>query len=98
MNSTIKEKYSRKFIRDEITDITKQYEGMIVVNLRFSTPEAEMMVLEARYTLMDKIAGLGGSFGIFTQLTGCTVLAFTHFFLTLIKEMFQKFPIFKREV
>ena len=97
-NFTLKERYSMEYIGTETNDWLKQYGGMIVVNLRFSNPEAEMTVLEARYTLMDKIASLGGSFGIFTQLTGCTVLAFTHLFLTLIKELFQYFPILKREV
>ena len=99
-NFTLKETYSMKLIHDQdkISSMMKQFEGTIVVNLRFSTPEAEMTVLEARYSFVDKIAGLGGSFGIFTQLTGCTVLAFTHLFLTLIKELFQYFPILKRDV
>ena len=101
-NFTLKEEYSINYSLKDLTDNTvpmlDQYEGMIVVNLKFTTPEAELTVLQARYTLMDKIAGLGGSIGIFTQLTGCTVLAFTHLFLTLIKELFQYFPILKREV
>ena len=67
--------------------------GLIVVNLHFVTPEVKVDVLTVRYTVFDKIASFGGSFGLLTQFTGCSMLAIIHILSLLIKELYSYIEI-----
>ena len=76
-------------------DLRKRFEGMIVVNIVFPTSEADLTVMDVRYTLIDKITSLGGSFGLYTQFTGCSVIAVIHLVILTIKQMFTFFKDLK---
>ena len=84
-NHTLHDKYSPK--RDSDEDLQKKFEGMIIVNIVFPTSEADLTVLDVRYTLIDKITSLGGSFGLFTQFTGCSIIAVIHLVILTIKQI-----------
>ena len=85
-NHTLRDEYSKS---KNNADRERQYEGMIVVNLKFESPNAELLLLDSRYTLMDKMSNLGASFGFFTQLTGCTILAASHLLISIFKELYH---------
>ena len=48
--------------------------GLIIVRLQYKSSEVEMNMLEVRTTITDKIANLGGTYGIWAELTGCSLL------------------------
>ena len=63
--------------------------NMIIVKLQYKAPQVEMTVLDARSSLSDKIAKLGGTFGIWVQLTGCTLLVLINVIVVLFKIGFK---------
>ena len=71
----------------KIRQASEKQSGLIVVNLHFVTPEVKVDLLTARYTVIDKIASFGGSFGLLTQFTGCSILALIHMLVLFIKEL-----------
>ena len=83
-NHTLHDKYSPE--RDS-EDLQNKFEGMIIVNIVFPTSKADLTVLDVRYTLIDKITSLGGSFGLFTQFTGCSIIAVIHLIILTIKQI-----------
>ena len=64
-------------------------EKMIVVKLYFKTPNIELTVLDSRTTLSDKIANFGGTFGIWAELTGVSLLGIINLILLLMKLIFH---------
>ena len=62
---------------------------LIIVKVQYETPEVEMTVLDSRSSLSDKIAKLGGTFGIWVQLTGCTLLVLMNVIIVLFKIGFK---------
>ena len=48
--------------------------NIIIVRLRYKNSEVEMTKLDVRTTTTDKIANFGGTFGIWAQLIGCSLL------------------------
>ena len=66
-------------------NIKEQNKGLIVVNMVFPLPTVDVVVMDARYTLVDKISSLGGSFGLFTQFTGCSIIAMIHLTILTLK-------------
>ena len=63
--------------------------NMIIVRIRFQTSKVDMTLLDAKYTLSDKIANFGGMFGIFAELTGCTLLGLINICLLFFKFFFK---------
>ena len=63
--------------------------SIIVIKLKYKSPEIETTVLNARTTLTDKIANFGGTFGIWAELTGCSLLGFINMLMILMKFMFR---------
>ena len=63
--------------------------NMIIVKLKFNSPTVDLTVMDSRSTLSDKIAKLGGTFGIWVQLTGCTLLVLINVFIIAIKMGFK---------
>ena len=59
------------------------------LKLRYMSPEIEMTVLDARITLSDKIANLRGTFGIWADPTGCSLLGIINLFIILMKFIFR---------
>ena len=64
-------------------------QNMIIIKLQFKSPEVELTVLDSRSTVSDKIAKLGGTFGIWAQLTGCTLLVLINVFVIIMKVGFK---------
>ena len=58
---------------------------MIVVKLSFKSPNVDMTVLDARTTLSDKIANFGGTFGIWAELTGFSLLGIINVIILMVK-------------
>ena len=48
------------------------FEDAIVVHLRFEEPD--IVAIDTKYTIDDKMANFGGTYGIFAELTGCSLL------------------------
>ena len=63
----------------------KMNSNIIIIRLKFKSSEVEMTVSDARYTLSDKIANFGGTFGIWAELTGFSLLGIINIFLILFK-------------
>ena len=64
-------------------------QNMIIVKLKFKTSEVDFTVLDARTTLSDKIANLGGTFGIWAEVTGLSILGIINLVLLMIKLLFR---------
>ena len=78
--------FGDKYLPD-LKDSKDRFYGLIVVNIVFPTSEADLTVMDVRYTLIDKITSLGGSFGLFTQFTGCSIIAVIHLIILTIKQI-----------
>ena len=65
-----------------------KYQDLLVVHLRFLQPRIN--IVDTKYTLSDLIAGFGGKFGIFAQLTGWSFLGMLNLVLLIIKLLFYK--------
>ena len=63
--------------------------NLIIMKLRYMSPEIDMTVLDARITLSDKIANLGGTFGKWAKLTGYSLLGIINLFIILMKFIFR---------
>ena len=64
-------------------------DNMIIVRLHYKSSEVEMTKLEVRTTTTDKIANFGGTFGIWVQLTGCTLLVLINLIVVMFKVGFK---------
>ena len=88
-NLTWPNEYHYKFHRLEVNTGLKRLKTMlknlIIVKIIYKSPEVEMMVLDARTTLSDKIANFGGTFGIWAEFTGFSILGIVNIFVILIK-------------
>ena len=69
-----------------VKDFTK---NLIIVRLKYESPEVEMTILDSRTTLSDKIANFGGTFGIWAELTGFSLLGIINLIIISIKLMFE---------
>lgn len=63
--------------------------NMIIVKLKYKTSEVDFTVLDAKTTLSDKIANLGGTFGIWAEVTGLSILGIINLILLVIKILFR---------
>ena len=76
---------------------TKSYDDLqklmmndaIIIQLKFQKPE--IVAIGIKYTTDDKIAKFGGTFGIFSQLTGCTFLGLLNIIAIVLKLLFMCF-------
>ena len=62
---------------------------MILINLRYLRPRTTSK--SVKYTFLDKISNFGGKFGIFAQLTGCSLIAIFKIVLIMIKTLFSSY-------
>ena len=65
----------------------KRGQKLITVNLRFLKPRITR--IDLKYSLLDKVANFGGKFGLFAQLTGCSLLAIFKIILIVFKTLFS---------
>ena len=63
-------------------------EKLTIINLRFLQPNFHYV--DTKYTFLDKIANFGGKFGLFAQLTGCSLLVIFKIILVTFKTLFTK--------
>ncbi len=70
----------------EIAD--SRLESIVVVHVRYLSPKFELTMLDARLTYYDKMASLGGMFGILTQLTGFSMLNMIHLVVLIVKALY----------
>ena len=63
--------------------------NMIIVRIAFKTSEIEVTVLDSRTTLADKIAKFGGTFGLWVQLSRCSLLVLINVIVVVIKTCFK---------
>ena len=59
--------------------------NIIIVRLKYKSSEIEMNKLDVRTTTTDKIANFGGTFGIWAELTGCSLLGFINLIIISFK-------------
>ena len=59
---------------------------LVIIHWRILKPQIN--VVDAKYTFLDKIASFGGKFGIFAQITGCSLLGMMNFLIVLFKLTF----------
>ena len=64
------------------------YKNAIIIHLNFVEPEITLLAI--KYSLLDKLANFGGKFGIFAQLTGCSLLAILNILLVACKCFFSQ--------
>ena len=67
----------------------KFMENTIIVRLQYKSSEVEMSKLDVRTTTTDKIANFGGTFGIWAELTGCTLLGMINLLIISFKLLFR---------
>ena len=65
--------------------ISNATSNLIIVRIKYRTPEVKMTVQDARTTLSDKIANFGGTFGIWAELTGVSLLGIINMLIILMK-------------
>ena len=56
-----------------------------IVHVNFASSSVEMNKLDARYSVYTKIANLGGSLGLYVQITGASVLTMLHLVVLIAK-------------
>ena len=64
--------------------------NIIIVRLKYKNSEIEMNKLDVRTTTTDKIANFGGTFGIWAELTGCSLLGMVNLIILSFKLFFSR--------
>ena len=78
-------KWSKPKIKAAATLLTDH----TIVHINFESPKVEFNVLDARYTLYDKISNLGGTIGLCEQVTGASFLTLIHLVVLIFKSIFK---------
>ena len=65
------------------------FNNTIIVRLRYKSSEVEFTKLDVRTTTTDKIANFGGTFGIWAELTGCSLLGMINLLIISFKLLFR---------
>ena len=63
----------------------------IILRIIYESSMVNVETLDVRTTFSDKIANLGGTYGIWAELTGCSLLGIIHLLIIMFKIMMQKF-------
>ena len=65
------------------------FNNTIIVRLRYKSSEIEFTKLDVRTTMTDKIANFGGTFGIWAELTGVSLLGMINLLIISFKLLFK---------
>ena len=65
------------------------FNNTIIVKLRYKSSKIEFTKLDVRTTTTDKIANFGGTFGIWAELTGCSLLGLFNLLILSFKFLFR---------
>ena len=71
----------------EYTNALRKHK-LAIINMRFLQPNFQY--IDTKYTLLDKIANFGGKFGLFAQLTGCSLIVIFKIIFVTFKTLFTK--------
>ena len=69
------------------------FNNTIIVRLRYKSSEIEFTKLDVRTTMTDKIANFGGTFGIWAELTGVSLLGMINLKAKKLNEFMGKLVI-----
>ena len=72
---------------DFITTRSEMANDMVIVHLTFLKPEVD--VIDVRYSWLDKFANIGGNYGIFAEITGCSLLIILNVLILFFKLPFS---------
>ena len=53
-------------------------------------PPTEISLIDVKYTTMDRFASFGGNYGIFAEITGCSLLGLLSIVILTYKLLFNK--------
>ena len=59
-------------------------------------PPTEISLIDVKYTTMDRFASFGGNYGIFAEITGCSLLGLLSIVILTYKLLLNKVKIFFR--
>ena len=59
--------------------------NIIIMRLKFKSSVVKTTVSDVRTTITDKIANLGGTYGIWAELTGCSLLGIINLIILWFK-------------
>ena len=90
-NDTLKDKGLKNALKalgfdSNYNKVLEKFSNIAVIRLRFLQPKFD--VLDARYTAADRFANFGGLYGIYEEITGCSLLAILNLLIIIIKNMF----------
>ena len=63
----------------------------IVLRVVYESSMLNVETLDARTTFSDKIANLGVTYGIWAELTGCSLLGLIYMLIIIFKIMIKRF-------
>ena len=66
-------------------------DNSIILRIIYESSMVNVETLDVRTTFSDKIANLGGTYGIWAEFTGCSLLGIIHLLIIIFKIMMQKF-------
>ena len=66
------------------------FNNTIIVRLRYKSSGIEFTKLDVRTTATDKIANFGGTFGIWAELTGASLLGLINLLIISFKLLFRQ--------
>ena len=79
-----------KNITDQLKDkIRSMNKNLIIVKLEYQSSTVDVTTLDVRYSLSDKIANFGGTFGIWAELTGFSLLGIINVFVIVFKMLYK---------
>ena len=82
--------YGKLLIGKRFKRMQSLMRNIVIVRIVYSSSVIDMDILDARSTFSDKIAKFGGTYGIWSQLTGCSFLGLIHLLIILIKIILLK--------
>ena len=90
-NDTLKDKGLKNALKalgfdNNYNKVLEKFSNIAVIRLRFLQPKFD--ILDARYTAADRFANFGGLYGIYEEITGCSLLAILNLLIIIIKHMF----------
>ena len=74
--------YGRRKVSSYFKIARNLMSNIIIVRLKYKSSEIELNKLDVKTTTTDKIANFGGTFGIWAEMTGCSLLGIIN--LTII--------------
>ena len=77
-----------RYIRPKIKYAKEHLGDHIIVHLSFPFDHVTKNTLDARYSIYTMIANLGGTLGLYVQITGASILTIIHLLVLMVKALF----------